>query len=48
MRLNGLCVENGRLCEGVKNPLTYYRRMLRRRRGGETDTGKAESGEKRG
>lgn len=48
MRLNGLCVENGRLCGGVKNPLTYYRRMLRRKRGGGADTGKAESGEKRG
>lgn len=41
MRTNGLCVEGGRLCGRVKNPLTYYRRALRRG-GGKRDKGEAE------
>ena len=45
LKTNGLCVEGGRLCGGVKNPLTYYRRRLRRR---EIDKGEAEPGGERG
>ena len=30
MRTNGLCVKNGELCGNIKNPLTYYRRQLRK------------------
>ncbi len=42
MRTNGLCIENGRLCGPVKNPLQYYRRKLRElkkkeKEGGEDD-----------
>jgi len=29
MRTYGLCVEEGRLCPGTKNPIQYYRRMRR-------------------
>ncbi|MCF8884799.1 MAG: DNA primase large subunit PriL [Aigarchaeota archaeon] len=29
IRTNGLCIENGRLCGNVKNPMTYYKRRLR-------------------
>jgi len=46
MRTNGLCIEDGKICGGVKNPLTYYRRALRRMRKG--DKGKAEKRGKRG
>lgn len=31
MRTHGLCIEEGRLCPGVKNPIQYYRRAARRR-----------------
>lgn len=30
MRTHGLCIEEGRLCPGIKNPLQYYRRAARR------------------
>lgn len=30
MRTHGLCVEDGRLCPGIKNPIQYYRREARR------------------
>jgi DNA primase large subunit len=30
MRVHGLCVEEGRLCPGIKNPIQYYRRAARR------------------
>lgn len=30
MRTHGLCIEEGRLCPGIKNPLQYYRRASRR------------------
>lgn len=30
MRTHGLCIEDGRLCPGIKNPLQYYRRAARR------------------
>ncbi|MCS7132623.1 MAG: DNA primase large subunit PriL [Aigarchaeota archaeon] len=46
MRTNGLCVKNGELCGGVKNPLTYYRRAVRRRL--KLDKDKAEVGGERG
>jgi len=42
MRTNGLCIEDGRLCGPVKNPLQYYRRRLRglgRRAGSEGQGG---------
>jgi len=29
MQTHGLCIENGRLCGGVKNPMEYYRRKAR-------------------
>lgn len=28
MQTNGLCIENGRLCGGVKNPLSYVKRKV--------------------
>lgn len=28
MRSNGLCIENGALCPGIKNPIQYYKRKL--------------------
>lgn len=46
MKTHGLCVENGRLCGGVRNPMTYYRRMLRKV--GRRDGGEDEVGEERG
>ncbi|RLG05313.1 MAG: hypothetical protein DRN61_00975 [Thaumarchaeota archaeon] len=46
MKTNGLCVKDGVLCGGVKNPLTYYRRMVRKRM--RVDKDKAELGEERG
>ena len=46
MKTNGLCVKDGALCGGVKNPLTYYRRMVRKRM--KVDKDKAELGEERG
>ena len=27
MQTHGLCIENGRLCGGVRSPMEYYRRM---------------------
>ncbi len=30
MKTHGLCVEEGRLCPGIKNPIQYYRREARR------------------
>ncbi|MCS7145817.1 MAG: DNA primase large subunit PriL [Nitrososphaerota archaeon] len=30
MKTHGLCVEDGRLCPGIKNPIQYYRREARR------------------
>ncbi|MEM1922466.1 MAG: DNA primase large subunit PriL [Nitrososphaerota archaeon] len=30
MKIHGLCVEEGRLCPGIKNPIQYYRREARR------------------
>ncbi|MCD6260949.1 MAG: DNA primase large subunit PriL [Thaumarchaeota archaeon] len=46
MRTNGLCVEDGKLCGGVKNPLVYFRRSLRRLR--KADKNKAEVEGERG
>ena len=46
MRTNGLCVEDGKLCGGVKNPLVYFRRRLRRLR--KADKNKAEVEGERG
>jgi len=30
MRVHGLCVEEGRLCPGIKNPIQYYRRAAKK------------------
>jgi len=30
MRSHGLCIEEGRLCPGIRNPIQYYRREARR------------------
>ncbi|MEM1570427.1 MAG: hypothetical protein QXG56_06890, partial [Candidatus Bathyarchaeia archaeon] len=30
LKTHGLCVEGGRFCRGVKHPLSYYRRAIRR------------------
>ncbi|MEM2374538.1 MAG: DNA primase regulatory subunit PriL, partial [Thermoproteota archaeon] len=30
MRTHGLCIEDGRLCPGIKNPLQYYKRAARK------------------
>ncbi len=30
LQAHGLCIENGRLCGGVKSPMQYYRRQARR------------------
>jgi len=46
MKTNGLCVRNGELCGGVRNPLTYYRRAMRRKL--KLDKDKAEMGGERG
>ena len=46
MRTNGLCVKGGELCGGVRNPLTYYRRAMRRKL--KLDKDKAEVGRERG
>ncbi|MCS7126700.1 MAG: DNA primase large subunit PriL [Aigarchaeota archaeon] len=29
IKTNGLCIENGRFCGNIKNPMTYYKRKLR-------------------
>lgn len=29
IRTNGLCIENGRLCGNIKNPMTYYKKKLK-------------------
>ena len=42
MRTNGLCVEDGKLCGGVKNPLVYFRRSLRRLRKADKDKAEVE------
>jgi len=42
MRTNGLCVEDGKLCGGVKNPLAYFRRSLRRLRRADKDKAEVE------
>ncbi len=54
MRTYGLCVEEGRLCPRIKNPIQYYRRAARREarerggrrasEGGEKGSGGGESG----
>ena len=44
MKTNGLCIENGRLCGEVKNPLAYYKRALRRKK---IDRSKNEEGGER-
>jgi len=46
MKTNGLCVKNGELCGRIKNPLTYYRRALRKKL--KLDKDKAEMGAERG
>jgi len=46
MKTNGLCVKDGALCGRVKNPLTYYRRMTRKRM--KIDKNKNELGAERG
>jgi len=46
MRTNGLCVEDGKLCGGIKNPLIYFRRSLRRLK--KADKDKAEMEGERG
>ena len=42
MKTNGLCVEDGKLCGGVKNPLAYFRRSLRRLRKADKDKAEVE------
>jgi len=42
MRTNGLCVEDGKLCGGVKNPLAYFRRSLRRLKRADKDKAEME------
>jgi DNA primase large subunit len=46
MKTNGLCIKDGALCGGVRNPLAYYRRATRRV--GKIDKDKAEVGGERG
>ena len=46
MRTNGLCVKNGELCGNIRNPLTYYRRAVKKKL--KLDKDKAELGEERG
>jgi len=46
MKTNGLCIKNGELCGNIRNPLTYYRRAVRKRL--KLDKDKAELGEERG
>ena len=46
MKTNGLCVKDGALCGGIRNPLAYYRRAIRRMR--KIDKDKAEMGGERG
>ncbi|MEN2974626.1 MAG: DNA primase large subunit PriL [Candidatus Caldarchaeales archaeon] len=29
VKTNGLCIENGRFCGNIKNPMTYYKRKLK-------------------
>ncbi len=29
IKTNGLCIENGRLCGNIKNPITYYKRKIK-------------------
>lgn len=29
IKTNGLCIEDGRLCGNIKNPMTYYRRKIK-------------------
>ena len=42
MRTNALCVEDGKLCGGIKNPLIYFRRSLRRLRRADKDKAEME------
>jgi len=42
MKTNGLCIKDGTLCGGIRNPLAYYRRATRGM--GEVDKGKVEVG----
>jgi DNA primase large subunit len=44
MQTHGLCIENGRLCGGVRSPMEYYRRMARR--GGVVEGGRLGGDEK--
>ncbi|MEM1655207.1 MAG: DNA primase large subunit PriL [Nitrososphaerota archaeon] len=46
MKTNGLCVKDGALCGGVRSPLAYYRRAIRRMK--KLDKDKDEVGEERG
>jgi DNA primase large subunit len=46
IKTNGLCIKDGALCGGVRNPLAYYRRVIRRM--GKVDKDKAEVGGERG
>ena len=45
LRLNGLCLRDEKLCRGIRNPLTYYSRAVRRRM--KIDKDKAELGGER-
>ncbi len=46
MKTNGLCVKDGMLCGGVRNPLAYYRRAIKRMSSHDKDND--EVGRKRG
>jgi DNA primase large subunit len=46
MKTNGLCIKDGALCGGIRNPLAYYRRATKKIR--KIDKNKAEVGGERG
>lgn len=45
IKTNGLCIENGRLCGDIKNPMTYYKRKMREL--GRIDKGKTQGSDER-